>query len=62
MSKRLTPEEQMDQQAQKLKALGVTITVTPGNPREGFETRPAGIIEATARRNGIYGTMRKGNP
>lgn len=61
MGRRLTPEEVMDREMQKLKAMGVTVTVNlaPGAP--GGEDRPFGVIGEAARRNGIYGDSREGS-
>lgn len=54
MSRRLTPQEVLDREMQKLAAMGITISVTPAHGHsEGFEDRPSGIIAEAARRNGI---------
>lgn len=53
-SRRLTPQERLDREAQKLAAMGVTISVTPAAGREhDVDQRPAGAIRAAAERAGI---------
>lgn len=46
---------ELDKIMQKMKAMGVTINVTPAaGAREGFENRPSGIIAESAKKHGIY--------
>lgn len=61
MSRRLTPDERIDREMQKLKAMGVTITVNLASGVPGGEERPFGVIADAARRNGIYGDSREGS-
>ncbi|GAA2577749.1 hypothetical protein [Microbacterium binotii] len=52
---RRTAEQELDHQMQKLKDMGVTVSVSlaPGVP--GGKDRPAGVLAEAARRNGIAG-------
>ena len=47
----------LEREMKKLKAMGITISVTPAaGAREGFEDRPAGLIAEAAKKHGIdYG-------
>jgi len=48
-------ESIIDREMRKLKAMGVTVNVTPAAGRDdGFEDRPSGIIAEAAKRHGIY--------
>jgi len=55
VSPRLTPEERVAKEMQKLKAMGVTITTRPAHGVEdGFAGRPMGIVAQAAKDAGIY--------
>lgn len=46
---------ELNKHMQKLKDMGVTISVTPSaGAREGFEDRPSGLIAQAAKEAGIY--------
>ncbi|GAA1149347.1 hypothetical protein F6W69_10555 [Microbacterium oxydans] len=46
---------ELNKHIQKLKDLGITISVTPSaGAREGFEDRPFGLIAQAAKEAGIY--------
>lgn len=46
----------MDRAMQRMKDLGVTITVTPGaGTKEAQASRPSGVIAEYAKKHGIYG-------
>lgn len=46
---------ELNKHMQKLKDMGVTISVTPASTaREGFEDRPFGLIAQAAKDAGIY--------
>lgn len=46
---------ELNKHIQKLKDMGVTISVTPAaGAREGFEDRPFGLIAEAAKEAGIY--------
>lgn len=46
---------ELNKHMQKLKDMGVTISVTPSaGAREGFEDRPFGLIAQAAKDAGIY--------
>lgn len=48
-------ESIVDREMRKLKAMGVTISVTPAAGHDdGLEDRPSGIIAEAAKRHGIY--------
>jgi hypothetical protein len=51
---RLTPEETIAREMQKLKSMGVTISTRSAAGREGdFDQRPMGIIAKAAEEAGI---------
>lgn len=62
MSRRGRPEDELYRVLAKAKAAGITVRVKPANGREqGFDDRPAGIIEAEARKLGMtYGERESG--
>jgi hypothetical protein len=59
MTKRLTAQERLDKEMQKLAAMGITISTSLAPGVDSDELRPAHLIEAAAKRAGISYT--KGN-
>lgn len=49
---RLTPQQEIDREMEKLKAMGITMSVNLG--RGGSEPRVASVLKAAAKDHGIH--------